>query len=356
MTSLPIPFFTAFLLVIIAGANHQQLNQTPTGRVFALFLYLNAVSMLCIGIRWSHGLVALFPIAAVLAVVSSALLYLAFRSMGRPGPVVHLQRDWRHLIPAMLIMLAVLIQPRAIDYLLIVIKVIYAALLMLLAKQPATSLQLVRLNWFNDSQHALWAAAALLLFSVGVDIVIAIDFALYEGRHAEKFVGLVNLFVVCLLGWASVLAGRSKVALPSADDVNTTKDKASTEAIENSESAPVDQASSTDEDDAPLFELLNILLVEQRLYADTELNLQKLARKAGVPARAVSRAINTHANKNVSQWVNSARIEAVCNLLLDKDVTVTQAMLESGFLTKSNFNREFLRLKGRSPSQWRSDQ
>ena len=27
-------------------------------------------------------------------------------------------------------------------------------------------------------------------------------------------------------------------------------------------------------------------------------------------------------------------------------------MLESGFNTKSNFNREFLRLKGASPTQW----
>ena len=31
---------------------------------------------------------------------------------------------------------------------------------------------------------------------------------------------------------------------------------------------------------------------------------------------------------------------------------MTEAMLASGFNTKSNFNREFLRVKGESPSKW----
>jgi AraC-like DNA-binding protein len=33
--------------------------------------------------------------------------------------------------------------------------------------------------------------------------------------------------------------------------------------------------------------------------------------------------------------------------------SVTTAMLDSGFNTKSNFNREFLRVTGASPSKWR---
>ena len=32
---------------------------------------------------------------------------------------------------------------------------------------------------------------------------------------------------------------------------------------------------------------------------------------------------------------------------------VTDAMLASGFNTKSNFNREFRRVTGRTPSDWR---
>lgn len=111
---------------------------------------------------------------------------------------------------------------------------------------------------------------------------------------------------------------------------------------------------ASDNGDAALLETLNRLLVDNGLYADTELNLQKLARKAGVPARTVSRVINTQTGQNLSQWVNQARINAVCTLLTDDNVSVTEAMLEAGFLTKSNFNREFRRIKGCSPSEWRA--
>ncbi|MCK0097339.1 helix-turn-helix domain-containing protein [Yoonia sp. F2084L] len=35
--------------------------------------------------------------------------------------------------------------------------------------------------------------------------------------------------------------------------------------------------------------------------------------------------------------------------------SITNAMLSSGFNTKSNFNREFLRISGKSPSDWLTD-
>jgi len=86
-------------MLLLAASNHQQLNESSTGRVFELFLYVNALSMLCIGFRWSHELLVLLPIAAFLAIVSTALLYLAYVSLGRRGPVISLSRDRRHLIP-----------------------------------------------------------------------------------------------------------------------------------------------------------------------------------------------------------------------------------------------------------------
>ncbi len=35
--------------------------------------------------------------------------------------------------------------------------------------------------------------------------------------------------------------------------------------------------------------------------------------------------------------------------------SIMQIMFEVGFLTKSNFNREFLRVTGKSPSAWRAE-
>jgi AraC-like DNA-binding protein len=223
-------------------------------------------------------------------------------------------------------------------------------MLIQLARKTPNSLQFVRLSWLKYSQQALWGSAVLLILSVGIDIAIFIDFALNEGRNAAKMVGVANLVIVCLLGWASVLAGRGKGI-----ESHTGKSDALTH--ESGRDLPSSQeVENTSEQDVDLLHTLNNLLIEQRLYADTELNLQKLARKAGVPVRMVSRAINTQADQNVSQWINSARVDAVCELLTDKSISVTHAMLEAGFLTKSNFYREFRRLKGCSPSQWRNEQ
>lgn len=355
MTSIPLPFLTVILLLILAGANHRQLQQTPTGRVIALFLYVNVVAMLCIGFRWSFGFIALLPVAVALAMVGSALLYLAFCSLGRQGPVIQFSRDWPHLIPLALLALVLIIEPRWTDFLLVLTKLVYAALLIRLAQRAPKSLQLVRLHWFSNAHQALLGAVTLLLFSAVVDIAIAVDFALYEGRHAARVVGVANLVTICLLGWASIMAGRgmSPVVQPSTStNTNALIDAQSDDDIDDEANEPVDE---TNEEYQQLLLKLNHLLIDQRLYADTELNLQKLARKVGVPARAVSRAINNQTGKNVSQWVNAARIDAACDLLGDNSVSVTHAMNEVGFMTKSNFNREFRRAKGCSPSQWRAE-
>ena len=42
-----------------------------------------------------------------------------------------------------------------------------------------------------------------------------------------------------------------------------------------------------------------------------------------------------------------------CESLMDGE-SVTTAMLSSGFNTRSNFNREFRRITGKSPSDWRA--
>ena len=97
------------------------------------------------------------------------------------------------------------------------------------------------------------------------------------------------------------------------------------------------------------------VLAEQKLFRDDTLTLTRLARRANVPARQISGAINRLAGKNVSQYINDFRIAEACRLLRETDMPVTTAMLESGFQTKSNFNREFRRVTTQSPATWRTE-
>ncbi|MXQ07852.1 helix-turn-helix domain-containing protein [Alphaproteobacteria bacterium GH1-50] len=89
----------------------------------------------------------------------------------------------------------------------------------------------------------------------------------------------------------------------------------------------------------------------ERPYLDPNLALERLARQVRVPAKALSVTINRATGENVSRYVKAARIAHAQALLLAGE-TVTEAMLSAGFNTKSNFNREFLRVTGASPSDW----
>jgi AraC-like DNA-binding protein len=90
---------------------------------------------------------------------------------------------------------------------------------------------------------------------------------------------------------------------------------------------------------------------EQKPYLDPDLTLSRLSRKMGVPTKTLSSTINQQTGGNVSRYINEARIRAAQDFIL-RGETVTNAMLMSGFNTKSNFNREFLRVAGRNPSAW----
>nr|WP_283776296.1 helix-turn-helix domain-containing protein [Stappia sp. WLB 29] len=98
---------------------------------------------------------------------------------------------------------------------------------------------------------------------------------------------------------------------------------------------------------------LDALLDQGGACLDPDLTLARLARRLHVPVKQLSVAINRTQGENVSRHVNGYRIRHACKLLVEGH-GVTAAMLASGFNTKSNFNREFLRVTGETPSAYRA--
>ena len=72
-----------------------------------------------------------------------------------------------------------------------------------------------------------------------------------------------------------------------------------------------------------------------------------------IPARRISAAINRTRSESVSHFINGYRIAEACRLLSETGKPVTAIMFDSGFQTKSNFNREFLKRTGTNPAEWR---
>jgi len=87
---------------------------------------------------------------------------------------------------------------------------------------------------------------------------------------------------------------------------------------------------------------------------DPELSVQRLAKRMHLPVRSLSAAINQSQGMNVSQYVNSFRLEHAAGLLRDSSDSVIEIMSASGFLTRSNFYREFQRVYGQTPSEFRA--
>lgn len=93
-----------------------------------------------------------------------------------------------------------------------------------------------------------------------------------------------------------------------------------------------------------------------KLYLRQNLNIEEFARHIGVHYREVSHTINTHFGTNFFEFINSHRVEEAKRLLVDKQLahlTILDVLLESGFNSKSAFQRFFKRLTGVSPSEYR---
>ncbi|NJC99867.1 helix-turn-helix domain-containing protein [Candidatus Erwinia dacicola] len=118
--------------------------------------------------------------------------------------------------------------------------------------------------------------------------------------------------------------------------------------------SPAVKSRKVKEGDAAVLERIDGLM-RSGIYRETGLNLEQLARKSGIPACQVSAAINALYRQSVSQYVNSWRIAEACEHICRSQSPIIKIMENVGSQSKSNFNRKFLRITGRTPSQWRKE-
>jgi AraC-like DNA-binding protein len=84
-----------------------------------------------------------------------------------------------------------------------------------------------------------------------------------------------------------------------------------------------------------------------------DLRESDLAQLAGQSVSAFSRYFRRHTGLPFVQYVNRMRINLACQLLTDNALSVTDVCFKAGFNNLSNFNRQFLAVKGMAPSKFR---
>ncbi|WP_232705976.1 helix-turn-helix domain-containing protein [Epilithonimonas sp. JDS] len=97
------------------------------------------------------------------------------------------------------------------------------------------------------------------------------------------------------------------------------------------------------------------LMDVDKIYKNPELNLNSVAKLLDVHPNTLSQTINSIENKNFYDFINSRRIEEFKRIALlsgNAKYTILSLALESGFNSKTSFNRNFKKFMHSSPREF----
>ncbi len=225
---------------------------------------------------------------------------------------------------------------------------------LLIAKQLRKSKrELAHIGSYAESAF-LWLKALLAIAIVNIMLELAVNVELAYGVALENSGSLL----VASVAFLSINASMVLAALRRSHYLEWMYQLASP--IPKPEQDHATSAVISVVDDAEsraLFERWEKLVQTEQLHKlEFGITLPQAARKLQVPARQLSNAVNQIYRKSFSSYLNDLRIQEAQLLLRNrKELSVIEVMHESGFSSKSNFNKEFLRVVGMSPSAFREN-
>ncbi len=102
---------------------------------------------------------------------------------------------------------------------------------------------------------------------------------------------------------------------------------------------------------------LKLFMAAEKPYLEANLSLPELANKLEIPSHHLSRVINEHFGVNFFDFVNQYRIEEVKSRISNpefENLSFLGIAYDSGFNTKSAFNRVFKKMTGFTPSEYKN--
>lgn len=330
MPAIPFPWYTLSILLILLLKVYLQ---HPAGyHRSATFIAGCSLLVLMSALRWQFDFILLRQLQSIVAITLPPLAWHCFSCF--TGHRVQ-QKIAAFVVPPTLALALNLIAPATTDAVLMLLYIGYGFALIRTALQGSDTFIFRRLSDSGTTSSLAFIAGVFLCFSGVTDLVIAINFHFYQGQQAPQMVAISQAILLPFICFAIV--GSSCPPLPLGEQILPSEDS----------------KESNNEEYVSTYQRVNTLINEQKLYLNPDLTLNTLARKTGAPARQISKAVNLTRGCNVSQWINGFRIGYAQHLLQNTDLPVTEVMLEAGFATKSNFHREFLRISGMTPTDYR---
>ncbi|WP_237324177.1 helix-turn-helix domain-containing protein [Vibrio penaeicida] len=340
MPSIPLPFVVVILLLVLFTVLLKRHDKSYYPAL--AFILCSALTISLVGARWTTEWSWVRSIQPIVASLVPPLTWWCY------SHAMSNKSHWRLIHVAVVALVSIGISQfdemrDFIDFYIIGTYVGYAIALFKLTQLSPDEWKGVKFSQVDAFKTSLYFTSGLLLFSAVVDVGIVLDFALSEGKNITTILSVGHILILPVLAYAVSIAGGT-ISLESNSEPVKKKEEVTQE------------ASTTDSEEDTHIQVLDTvenLLLASQLHLDPNLNLNRLARKSGIPARNISIAVNTLKGKNVSQFINEYRIQNAMNLLETSNHSITDIYEMVGFHSKSNFNREFSRITDSTPSKYR---
>ena len=84
-----------------------------------------------------------------------------------------------------------------------------------------------------------------------------------------------------------------------------------------------------------------------------DVDLKRLAELVSMAEGSLCRFFKMNLGVTVFEYLNQIKIEFACKLSMDQDLSITEVCLDSGFNNVSHFNKQFKKITGVAPSEYR---
>ena len=329
------------LLLAVGFLFSKKLQVLPArllGINYGLIAIQNFLAVLVFSFSWEIAML----LRASLAMLIAPAIYVYYASLFERG-FANKRILLLHLIPALMLFgIWVLHAPLLwiVNYLIIGSFAIYLGTTLKLLVDGRH--QLEHLGQYADAAYR-WLVILAVLMTINLLIEIFVAIELSGGMPLYQSWSLLigsSIFLIFHAVTLVLVISRASLTewMHALQDLRLTKTK------------PI-----SDTEAQELFERWQRIVAERELYKqEGGITLEHAGRMLVIPARQLSQAINRIYGGSFSQYLNDCRVKAAQLLLKDNpEMSITTLMAEAGFSTKSNFNKEFLRVTGQTPSEYR---
>ena len=363
-----------FSIIVILSILLKQKKETHKKLLTLIFIFLFFVVLHSYGELNNIAIIynVTFVFADAIGFLLGPLLYFYIRSIYKKEKAFSLQKFW-HFMPALVYvgfisipyLISFIKDEYLFDYLkfldkneyLLQVQVLFLGLYLLLSFRALKQFKnLAKENYSNLTDKDIsWVTYLLygILFIIATNIVIEVYILIFHGQLSiSNILTTVSLIIVVIyLGYYGI--SQSQILLPDLTENNLNRKREPLNTIKK----PTHHLANATKDEIEALKTQLIQLLEnEQPYLDENLSLKTLAAMIPTTERKLSALLNYHFNTNFYDFVNGYRVKEIQARLGKKDYdkyTILALAFDSGFNSKSSFNRIFKKETGLSPSAYK---